>query len=692
MVSGKVNVLVYSGNGTTVESVRHCLWTLRRVLGANYAVVPITGDVILKEPWTASCALLVFPGGADLGYCRTLNGEGNRRIDQYVRRGGSYLGFCAGGYYGTAYCEFEVGNRRLEVVGSRELAFFPGTCRGCAFSGFVYHSEEGTRAVELEVDKSTLTGGKVPDVLKTYYNGGGVFVDAEKYKDRGVEVVAKYVDPLDVEGGDAAVVYCKVGEGAAILTGPHPEFAPVNLDKGADGGRVRKVVDALFEYDEQRTNFLKACLTRLGLTVNEEPNAVPSLSRMHLSSLNPSDVSLVLSSLQEVITLDEDKEYIKGDNDVFQLRRTSGRWSLESLAKALLGSEEEKADSDAEADRIVDYDKVLKQILLHETDYPACKETPYFNHNAFFANLTHYHASSKDELEFGRHILYGEVVTSTNTLLEKNPQLLRNLPNGFTMTATVQIAGRGRGSNVWVSPAGSLILSTCIRHPHEVAGKSPVIFVQYIAALAIVDAVHSYDTGYQNVPIKLKWPNDIYALDPTRPAREGHYVKIGGILVNSSFVGKEFLLVVGIGLNTTNAAPTTSLNALLPRHLAPFTLEKLLARILVSFETIYHRFLRSGFSTDLQAMYYSHWLHTSLQGWAFQSDQIVTIDPSSNPNATPNASTPPMRARIKGITTDWGFLKAEELGWEDRPTGRMVELQSDSNSFDFLKGLIRRKV
>jgi hypothetical protein len=36
------------------------------------------------------------------------------------------IGFCARGYYGTARCEFEVGNRVLEVVGPRELLFFPG--------------------------------------------------------------------------------------------------------------------------------------------------------------------------------------------------------------------------------------------------------------------------------------------------------------------------------------------------------------------------------------------------------------------------------------------------------------------------------------------------------------------------------------------------------------------------------------
>lgn len=208
-----------------MESVRHCLYTLRRLLSPNYAVIPVTETAILNEPWTASCALLVFPGGADLGYCRTLNGEGNRRIEQYVRRGGSYLGLCAGGYYGSARCEFEVGNRALEVVGRRELSFFPGTCRGCTFKGFVYHSEAGARAVKLTVNREALTGGAVPETFRSYYNGGGIFVDAEKFAHRGVEVIASYIGPPDVEGRDnpAAVVYCKVGEGGVVLTGTHPE-------------------------------------------------------------------------------------------------------------------------------------------------------------------------------------------------------------------------------------------------------------------------------------------------------------------------------------------------------------------------------------------------------------------------------------------------------------------------------------
>ncbi|EXJ90358.1 biotin apo-protein ligase [Capronia coronata CBS 617.96] len=696
------NLMLSSGNGSTVESVRHCLYTLRKLLSPNYAVIPVTGDMLIKEPWTASCAAVVFPGGADQGYCKTLNGEGNRRIRQFVERGGIYIGFCAGGYYGSKRCEFEVGNKLLEVVGDRELAFYPGIARGCAFPGFVYHSEKGARAAEMKVDKTVLSEGTVPTVFKTYYNGGSVFVDAPKYKSQGVEVLASYTEPLSVDSGEgtAAVVYCKVGQGAALLTGPHPEFvflgkavddwlltkprfAAANLEPKPEVPGFSNVIKTLAEDENQRMNFIKACLTKLGLTVSGEHN-VPSLSPMHLSSLQPENTAAVVSSLSHLIQKDEHgEELIHDENDTFRLVRFS-TWNMKDLEKTLASQAETKESADHDdgsSDRIIDYKTVVKDILVHDDNYPQAQATPYFNHQAFYANLQKYQSQTPSASSFGTHLLYGDVVTSTNTLLEKNTKILRNLPQGFTATATVQVAGRGRGSNVWVSPAGSLMFSTVIRHPMAQMQSAPVVFVQYLAAMAIVQGIKSYEGNqYKEMPIKLKWPNDIYALDPTKAKGNGgdlneNYTKIGGILVNSHYNTKEYIAVCGIGLNTSNTAPTTSLNQLtqfLRKEVPPFTLERLLARILTVFDDLYARFLRTGFDEVMEKMYYEHWLHM---------DQIVTLEAEGG-----------QRARIRGITRDYGLLIAEELGWEDRETGRRWTLQSDANSFDFFKGLVKRKI
>ncbi|OTB14582.1 hypothetical protein K445DRAFT_318990 [Daldinia sp. EC12] len=676
MTSRKLNVLVYTGTGSTVESVKHAVYSLRRLLSPNYAVIPITESVLLKEPWAPSCALLVFPGGADLGYCRVLNGEGNSIISQYVRRGGAYMGFCAGGYYGSKRCEFEVGNKAMEVVGSRELAFFPGTCRGGAFKGFQYHSEKGARAVRVNVVKDAFRGaGLVPEVFTSYYNGGGVFV-IPSGGNSDVEILASYADELDVDGGHekAALVYCKVGQGAAILTGPHPEFAAANLSPQNDVEGYDDLIAAIKADDDARTGFLKACLTKLGLEVSQETSGVPSLSRLHLSSISSSDVDDLLHAWEDIISKEDGEEYIRAENDTFHLQKPETMWSVTGLKEALTSDDSsDQKSSDLSSQGMVDYSTIVKRIVTHETAWPEAKATPYFNHNAFYSSLQDYRRSEPEAEEWGDFLMYGEVVTSTNTLLEKNFKLLSKLPSGFTLTATTQVAGRGRGNNVWVSPAGSLIMSTVINHPAHIAHSRPIIFIQYLAAIAIVEAVKNYDQGYDEVPVKLKWPNDIYARDPKQPSSSPpSYVKIGGILSNCNYSAGAYQIVLGIGLNATNGRPTTSLDALLPSHLAPFRIEKLVAGILTRLEALYKMFVRRGFTRDMEGTYYAHWLH---------GRQIVNLEAQGG-----------VKARIVGITSDWGMLRAEELGSDDRPTGKIWALQSDENSFDFFRGLVKRKI
>jgi biotin--protein ligase len=43
--------------------------------------------------------------------------------------------------------------------------------------------------------------------------------------------------------------------------------------------------------------------------------------------------------------------------------------------------------------------------------------------------------------------------------------------------------------------------------------SAPVVFIQYLAAMAVVQGVKSYDKGFDKLPIKLKWPNDVCKLE-----------------------------------------------------------------------------------------------------------------------------------------------------------------------------------
>jgi biotin--protein ligase len=214
-----------TGPGAAPVAVTNTIATLTPLFSPYYSIITVSSpNVFITEPWQSSTALIIFPGGRDLPYCQSLNGSPNAAISAWVRhRGGKVLGLCAGGYYASKRCEFEIGDKYLEVAGSRELGFFPGTSRGTAFEGFIYDKEDGAKASALKIEDS-LSG--ITEQVKVYCNGGGIFVDADSMADRGVTVLARFKDKVKVEGGNVVAVHCKVGNGAAVLLGVHPEYSP----------------------------------------------------------------------------------------------------------------------------------------------------------------------------------------------------------------------------------------------------------------------------------------------------------------------------------------------------------------------------------------------------------------------------------------------------------------------------------
>ncbi len=156
--------------------------------------------------------MLVMPGGRDIPFHEALKGRGNASIRHYVEQGGTYLGLCAGAYYGSDSVKFEEG-QPLEVIAKRELKFFPGVASGPAYKGnerFSYTSESGSRQALVNWQD---------DEFYAYFNGGCIFEEAENYE--CVSVLARYGD---VKNTPAAIIECCVGQGKAILSGVHPEF------------------------------------------------------------------------------------------------------------------------------------------------------------------------------------------------------------------------------------------------------------------------------------------------------------------------------------------------------------------------------------------------------------------------------------------------------------------------------------
>ena len=128
-------------------------------------------------------------------------------------------------------------------------------------------------------------------------------------------------------------------------------------------------------------------------------------------------------------------------------------------------------------------------------------------------------------------------------------------PEGTTVWALRQNAGRGRRGRARVSPQGNLFASFLLR-PRVRSGEAALL--SFVASLAVAEAVEAMGAGRGPVP-GLKWPNDVLL--------EGR--KTSGILLESrtgSDPDRVDFVVAGIGINLAAhpedvERPTTSLAA-----------------------------------------------------------------------------------------------------------------------------------
>ncbi|EJS44417.1 bpl1p [Saccharomyces arboricola H-6] len=688
-----MNVLVYDGPGTTPGSVKHAVESLRDFLEPYYAVSTVTVKVLQTEPWMSKTSAVVFPGGADLPYVQACQPIIPRLKEFVSKQGGVFIGFCAGGYFGTSRVEFAQGNPAMEVSGSRDLRFFPGIGRGPAYDGFQYNSEAGARAVGL-----TLPDGSH---FSTYFNGGSVFVDADKFEN--VEILATYTNHPDVPSSDsgkgqsenpAAVVLCNVGRGKVLLTGPHPEFNVRFMKKSTDRHFLETVVEELKAQEINRLKFMRTILTKTGLNCNNDFNYVraPNLTPLFIASVPGKEKYLqeMEDNLVHYGAHASDVGYyseLNAGSDTFQLYKGYGA-SYNAASESLLHKEP---------------DEVPKALIFpnENEETPPSQYTPNFDMSEYFRHLD-------AQNTIGSLLLYGEVVTSTSTILNNNKAILDSIPeNTLLHVGAIQVSGRGRGGNTWINPKGVCASTAVVTIPLKspVTNRSiSVVFVQYLSMLAYCKAILSYAPGFSDIPVRIKWPNDLYALSPSYYKRknlklvntgfehrklplsdvEPAYLKISGLLVNTHFINNKYCLLVGCGINLTSDGPTTSLQTwinilneerqqlnldLLPEIKA----EKLQALYMNNLEVLLKEFINYG-AAEILPSYYDLWLH---------SNQIVTLPDHGN-----------TQAMITGITEDYGLLIAKEVkkGSITQFTGNVYSLQPDGNTFDIFKSLIAKKV
>ncbi|GHS91049.1 hypothetical protein AGMMS49949_00760 [Alphaproteobacteria bacterium] len=239
--------MIYADKGALAYCVMQTKAMFHSLVGDAYDIALVYKNDICGEVLT-NAALLVFPGGEDQFYDRALKGAGNEKIRHFVEGGGSFLGICAGAYYGCREIDFETDDEKIKE--KRELGFFDGMAFGPLFKPYVENSHEGASAEDIYLCKS-LEEFPNAEFCTLYYNGGCSF----EGKWENAEILAVY------DGDNPAVIQCNVGRGKVILSGVHFEFDPSLM--GTEDPFLPPIMKQIQKTNDKRRKFAKDMIGRL---------------------------------------------------------------------------------------------------------------------------------------------------------------------------------------------------------------------------------------------------------------------------------------------------------------------------------------------------------------------------------------------------------------------------------------------
>jgi BirA family transcriptional regulator, biotin operon repressor / biotin---[acetyl-CoA-carboxylase] ligase len=142
---------------------------------------------------------------------------------------------------------------------------------------------------------------------------------------------------------------------------------------------------------------------------------------------------------------------------------------------------------------------------------------------------------------FGHPVHYFSETGSTNDVAARLAE--RGAPEGTTVIASAQTAGRGRLGREWFSPTDAgLYVSVICRN----AAAAPHLTLA--GGVAVADGIR-LSTG---LPVEIKWPNDVIVDDGRGPAR---WRKLAGVLAEASSDARGLQYVVlGFGVNLRPSA------------------------------------------------------------------------------------------------------------------------------------------
>lgn len=158
--------------------------------------------------------VVVFSGGSGSAQAASLGEEGREKVREFVKKGGGYVGICAGAYLACSNFSWGLGILNASTVSSKWM-------RG---SGFMDS--------EVTVDGVPILGA-VDGTFKVRYNNGpiikpGTRADLPAYRPLALfrSEVANNGTPVGVMVNSPAQAVSTFGKGRVFISSPHPENTP----------------------------------------------------------------------------------------------------------------------------------------------------------------------------------------------------------------------------------------------------------------------------------------------------------------------------------------------------------------------------------------------------------------------------------------------------------------------------------
>ncbi|MCE1190441.1 MAG: BPL-N domain-containing protein [Ignavibacteria bacterium] len=208
-----IKVAIYDDMGGGAKGTNNISLSLANE--QKYQFIVVTAEQV-RNGVLNNVNVLVQPGGSGSKQAKTLEESGIDSIRAFVKRGGGYLGICAGAYLSTNFYSWSLGLIKAKVIDREHWNRGQGIVT-------VHFSKEGKILLDTQLDS-----------IEVNYNQGPLlapdpaFTKADSYVSLGkfTTEIAEKGAPSGVMIGTDAMVLGYYGAGKVVSISPHFEKNP----------------------------------------------------------------------------------------------------------------------------------------------------------------------------------------------------------------------------------------------------------------------------------------------------------------------------------------------------------------------------------------------------------------------------------------------------------------------------------